>query len=485
MGRFAAGVFFAFIDLVRALPSTLMALLVIVGLGSGQWQLMAATGIAFSPLVAYVARSVYQREASREYVLAARSFGGSRMHILKLHLFPNIMGALITQLGIVLPRCIVTESVLSFLGLGSSPDEPTWGRMIADAAPMMERAPHEVIVPLCALVLLTFSLSLLANEWRERLDPIRRLERCGGFIMHKLWLLASTVGKGLLQCVLIVALTFLFCRTIPGDAVDVLGLEGGLTAEQAAAIRQALKLDDPWLVQFGDWLSAASRGDLGQSLRFGRSVSDMLLNAIPVTLQLAGWAFVLGLFLALGLSLWAAARQSAFADSLVEGLNAWSIAMPTFCAGVIFILLFCIELHWLPVIGSFVLPAVIMGLDSGGTIVKPLREELKESAALPYVRTAKAKGLAPLRIAVFHILPNAAGILLSLSGLVAGSLVAGTLTMEILFGLPGIGSLALNAIQGRDTPVVLAAVSFIAVSLVLINTVVDALHKLFDPRMTP
>ena len=77
--------------------------------------------------------------------------------------------------------------------------------------------------------------------------------------MHKLWLLASTAGKGLLQCVLIVALTFLFCRTIPGDAVDVLGLEGGLTAEQAAAIRQALKLDDPWLVQFGDWLSAASR----------------------------------------------------------------------------------------------------------------------------------------------------------------------------------------------------------------------------------
>lgn len=246
-----------------------------------------------------------------------------------------------------------------------------------------------------------------------------------------------------------------------------------------------MRLDDPWLVQFGDWLSAASRGDLGQSLRFGRSVSDMLLNAIPVTLQLAGWAFVLGLFLALGLSLWAAARQSAFADSLVEGLNAWSIAMPTFCAGVIFILLFCIELHWLPVIGSFILPAVIMGLDSGGTIVKPLREELKESAALPYVRTAKAKGLAPLRIAVFHILPNAAGILLSLSGLVAGSLVAGTLTMEILFGLPGIGSLALNAIQGRDTPVVLAAVSFIAVSLVLINTAVDALHKLFDPRMTP
>lgn len=173
-GRAAAGVFYALIDLVRALPSTLMALLVVVGLGSGGWQLMLATGIAFSPLVAYIARSVYQREAAQEYVLAAQSFGGGGLHILRLHLLPNIAGPLLTQMAIVLPRCIVTESVLSFLGLGSAPDEPTWGRMIADAAPMMERAPHEVLVPLCALVTLTFSLSIIVSSWRERLDPLRR-----------------------------------------------------------------------------------------------------------------------------------------------------------------------------------------------------------------------------------------------------------------------------------------------------------------------
>ena len=173
-GRTAAGVFYALMDLVRALPSTLMALLVVVGLGSGGWQLMLATGIAFSPLVAYVARSVYQREAAQEYVLAAQSFGGGRGHILRLHLLPNIAGPLLTQMAIVLPRCIVTESVLSFLGLGSAPDEPTWGRMIADATPMLERAPQEVMVPLCALVTLTFSLSLVVGAWRERLDPLRR-----------------------------------------------------------------------------------------------------------------------------------------------------------------------------------------------------------------------------------------------------------------------------------------------------------------------
>lgn len=173
-GRWASGVFFSAVDLIRALPSTLMALLVIVGLGSGQWQLMAAVGIAFSPLIAYVTRAVYQREATREYVLAARSFGSSRLHLLWFHLLPNMYGALLTQLAIVLPRCIVTESVLSFLGLGSSPDEPTWGRMIADAAPMMERAPREVLVPLFALVILTFSLALLVNSVREQMDPLRR-----------------------------------------------------------------------------------------------------------------------------------------------------------------------------------------------------------------------------------------------------------------------------------------------------------------------
>lgn len=173
--RIAASLFFAFIDLIRALPSTLMALLVIVGLGSGTAQLMIATGVAFSPLIAYVTRSVFLREASRDYVFAAQTFGGSRWHLLRFHILPNISGALLTQAAIVLPRCIVTESVLSFLGLGSSPDAPTWGRMIADAAPLIERAPREILVPLAALVSLTFALALISNDLRVRLDPLRRI----------------------------------------------------------------------------------------------------------------------------------------------------------------------------------------------------------------------------------------------------------------------------------------------------------------------
>ncbi|PTM40067.1 ABC transporter permease [Bosea sp. 124] len=172
-GRWPAAILFSAIDLVRALPGTLLALLLIVGLGSGAGPLILALGISFAPLVAYVTRATYLREQARDYVQAASSFCGGRLHILRRHILPNIAGALVTQAAIILPRCIVTESVLSFLGVGSSPDAPTWGRMIADSSRFVERAPHAILVPLLALVLLTLSLSAIGNHLRRHLDPVR------------------------------------------------------------------------------------------------------------------------------------------------------------------------------------------------------------------------------------------------------------------------------------------------------------------------
>ncbi len=172
-GRWPAAVLFTLIDLVRALPGTLLALLLIVGLGTGPGPLILALGISFAPLVAYVTRATYQREAARDYVQAAASFCGGRLHILRRHILPNIAGVLVTQAAIILPRCIVTESVLSFLGVGSSPDAPTWGRMIADSSRFVERAPHAILVPLVSLVLLTLSLSAIGTYLRRHLDPVR------------------------------------------------------------------------------------------------------------------------------------------------------------------------------------------------------------------------------------------------------------------------------------------------------------------------
>lgn len=293
----------------------------------------------------------------------------------------------------------------------------------------------------------------------------------------------GTLLRGLVQCACIVMLTFLLCRVMPGDVVDVLGLEGGLTAEQQAQMRHDLGLDQPLAVQFGDWVTHAVAGDFGRSIRFDRPVMDMLATAVPVTLKLTVLSFAFGLTLALVLALAATARPSRLFDVLIDGVNIWSIAVPTFCAGVIAILVFSIWLGWLPVIGGLLAPVLIIGLDNAGQIVKQLREELKEAVTLPHVRTARAKGLSPWRVSVFHVMPATMGVVLALSGLVLGSLVAGSLTMEVLFALPGLGSLTLNAIHGRDYPVILAAVTLISVSLVLINTTMDVLHRLVDPRL--
>ena len=177
LGRWAEISVFAFIDLVRAVPGILLALLIIVAIGEGVGPVTLALGISFAPFFAYVARATFKREAAQDYVRVAPLFGGGRLHILRLHILPNVLGSLITQAAIILPRCIVTEFVLSFLGLGSSPDAPTWGRMISGASRYLEVSPHAILAPIVALVLLTVSLLILGDSLRERFDPLRNAGR--------------------------------------------------------------------------------------------------------------------------------------------------------------------------------------------------------------------------------------------------------------------------------------------------------------------
>lgn len=302
--------------------------------------------------------------------------------------------------------------------------------------------------------------------------------------MARIVAVLASLLRGLLQAAFIVLLTFFLCRVMPGDVVDVLGLEGGLSAEQQAEMRHSLGLDQPLPLQFANWVAHALTGDFGRSIRFDRPVGEMLGTALPVTAKLAALSFGFGVALALLLAVAATARPSRWLDAAIDAVNTWSIAVPTFCAGVAAILVFSIWLGWLPVIGGLLVPVLVIGLDNAGQIVKSLREELREAVMLPHVRTARAKGLSPWRIAFAHVLPAAMPVVLALSGLVLGGLVAGSLTMEVLFALPGLGSLTLNAIHGRDYPIILAAVTLIAVALVAINTIVDMLHRLIDPRLS-
>lgn len=172
-GGVARVLVFGAFDLLRALPGILLAMLLVAALSPGPLSVMLALGLTYAPMVAEVARATHARESAADYVAAARSFGLSRLAVLGRHLLPNLTGVLLTFAAIILPRCIVTESVLSFLGLGGTPELPSWGRMIADAGGFAEEAPHAVLAPVLALSAFTLALSILGERLRAASDPLR------------------------------------------------------------------------------------------------------------------------------------------------------------------------------------------------------------------------------------------------------------------------------------------------------------------------
>lgn len=174
LGKVAEIAVFGLIDLIRALPGILFALVCIVALEPGVGPVILALGISFAPNFALMTRATFRQQMAQPYTAAAKVLGARPLRVALVHVLPNIGGALITQFAIVLPRCIVSELVLSFLGLGVSPETPTWGRMIASSTPYLEQAPHAALAPIIALSLVTFAFAIIGNELRRRFDPSRR-----------------------------------------------------------------------------------------------------------------------------------------------------------------------------------------------------------------------------------------------------------------------------------------------------------------------
>ena len=173
LGRWPSFLLFGTFDMVRAMPSILLALTLMVALGVGIWPLIIALGVAYAPHLALVARAVWRREDASGYVAAARVMGAAPLATLWRHVLPNIAGALVTQAAIIMPRAITTESVLSFFGLGVSPETPSWGRMISGASRFAESAPHAVLAPVLALCVVTLGFALVGDRLRLALDPLR------------------------------------------------------------------------------------------------------------------------------------------------------------------------------------------------------------------------------------------------------------------------------------------------------------------------
>lgn len=165
---------FGLVDMIRALPGILFALAFVAAFEPGAGSVILALGVSFSPYFALIAQATWRRQMAQPYTQAAIVLGAGRLRTALVHVLPNIAGALVTQFAIILPRCIVLESVLSFLGLGVSPQTPTWGRMIASASRYTEDAPHAVLAPILVLSATTFALAMTGDALRRRFDPARR-----------------------------------------------------------------------------------------------------------------------------------------------------------------------------------------------------------------------------------------------------------------------------------------------------------------------
>ena len=282
---------------------------------------------------------------------------------------------------------------------------------------------------------------------------------------------------------------------IPGDpATVILGPEASEQAKDQ--MRERLGLNDPLVVQYVDWLGNVLRGDLGESLRDGTPVSQLILQRLPVTLELALGTFLVSLTIAVVAGILSASNRGTWIDYLSTGFALGGISIPHFWLGMMFIIIFAVSLGWLPASGyepffqnpvanitAMILPVLATGLRESAELTRMLRSSLLEELGSDYVRTALSKGLSRRVVVIKHAVRNALIPFVTASGLQIAALLGGLVVTEQVFQLPGVGRLIVESIEERDFTVVQGAVLTVTAIVVLINVLVDMLYAFIDPRI--
>jgi len=285
-----------------------------------------------------------------------------------------------------------------------------------------------------------------------------------------------------------VSIVFVLIHLVPGDPVDVM-LGETASASDKEELRRHLGLDRPLVVQYGDFLAGVAAGDLGRSLYERRSVGGLIAARLPATVELALCAMALAVLIAFPLAILAAAKSGSWFDRTALVFSLFGVSMPNFWLGPLLMILFSIQLGWLPVSGRggpahLLLPSVTLGMGMAAILVRMLRASLLQIKREDYVQAARAKGLSETRVWLKHILRNASISVITILGLQLGGLLAGSIITETVFAWPGIGRLTVQAIQTRDYPLVQGCVLIIAIAYVLINFLTDALYRFVDPRIS-
>ena len=280
---------------------------------------------------------------------------------------------------------------------------------------------------------------------------------------------------------------FLLIHMVPGDPVETML---GETARQAdkETLRRELGLDQPLLRQYLYFLAGLAQGDLGRSLYQQTAVMELVLKRLPATLELTLAALGVAITMAFFLGIAAAARHDSWVDRLSLLFSMLGLAMPNFWLGPLLMIVFSIELGWLPVSGRggpahLILPAFTLGTAMAAILTRMVRSGLLETVHEDYIRTARAKGLRERSVWLKHALRNSLLSVVTVIGLQFGSLLGGSIITESIFSWPGLGRLTLEAIQTRDYPLVQGCVLVIAVSYLMVNLMTDLLYRLVDPRI--
>ena len=290
--------------------------------------------------------------------------------------------------------------------------------------------------------------------------------------------------------------SFTILHVTGGDPARImLGQEA--RPEDVSALRRTLGLDAPLLVQYGWFVGRALRGDLGQSLTYRQPVRQMIGQRLPTTLMLTGVALALSVAAALPLGVAAALRRGTGVDAAAMFVALLGVSAPTFWVALMLIFCFAYKLRWLPaaglpspstggaaVLAHLLLPGSTLALASAALIARMMRSNLLEVLHRDFMRTARSKGLAPRQVLVRHAVRNALIPTVTVVGLQLGTLLGGAVVTETVFALPGVGRLAVDAIQARDFPVVQGVVLVVAVAVTGANLLVDLAYGLLDPRIS-
>jgi len=295
--------------------------------------------------------------------------------------------------------------------------------------------------------------------------------------------------------VLVSLLVFLAIRVVPGDPAQImLGTEADPTSLHA--LRERLGLNEPLHVQYGTWINGLLTGRLGESIRYGKPIGELIVSRFSVTGPLALLAIVIALGLGIPLGTFAATHRNRLGDYGVMAFSQLGLAVPAFWAGILLILLFSVQLQWFPAGGfipwsksvggalqSIFLPSLSLGVIHAAVIARLTRSTLLEVMGEDYIRTARGKGLVEQTVLYKHALRNALIPIITLIGLQFASLLGGTIVIENVFYLPGLGRLVYQAINTRDLPVVQDVVLLITVLVVGMSLLVDIAYALLDPRI--